>query len=290
VILRQPIAQTRRHQQDLLTLARQEVLRHHRIVLNTPDDPAFARQPPRIRISSRGAPPADRATVGVDLHVSSAPAFAPLRDTNPVLAFIATPARTSSQVCFARVTSGALSPSCLSLSHLHARSLAWSPGGRTILVVGARPDEPERPGVMRLRVTSARAERADASSWRADPRLWRPRAGGETGRVYDIAYDPGSARLAVVTNLGPGGARSVPQVALVRRAEWPDLRNARWLGVTACQLAWSPADTRLAVVTADPLLGCPVPSRAGRLVTFAVDAPKQRMDLAARARNPAWRP
>ena len=41
VILRQPIAQARRHQQDLLTLARQEVLRHQRIVLRPPDDPAL---------------------------------------------------------------------------------------------------------------------------------------------------------------------------------------------------------------------------------------------------------
>jgi hypothetical protein len=41
VILRQPIAQTRRHQQDLLTLTRQEVLGHHRIVLRPPDDPAL---------------------------------------------------------------------------------------------------------------------------------------------------------------------------------------------------------------------------------------------------------
>jgi beta-lactam-binding protein with PASTA domain len=258
----------------------------------SPDGALLAvRSDARIRITSRGAPPADRATVGVDQHVASAPAFAPVRDADPVLAFVATPPQGSSEVCFARVTSGAISPSCLPLPDLRARSLAWSGGGGTILVVGVRRDAPERPGVMRLRLRSEGAERASASSWRADPRLWRPRAGDETGLVYDIAYDPRSTRLAVVTNLGPGGAFTVPQVALVRSERWPDLRSARWLEKTACQLAWSPAGTRLAVVTADPLLGCPLAGGSGgRLVTFAVDAPEQQRDLAAGAHNPAWRP
>jgi hypothetical protein len=41
MILRQPVAQARRHQQDLLTLARQEVLGHQPIVLTGPDDVAL---------------------------------------------------------------------------------------------------------------------------------------------------------------------------------------------------------------------------------------------------------
>jgi hypothetical protein len=37
VLLRQPLTQARRQQQLLLTITRDEVLRHHRIVLNPPD-------------------------------------------------------------------------------------------------------------------------------------------------------------------------------------------------------------------------------------------------------------
>jgi hypothetical protein len=41
VILRQPVTQAQRHQQDLLTLARQEVLGHHPIVFKAAGRPAL---------------------------------------------------------------------------------------------------------------------------------------------------------------------------------------------------------------------------------------------------------
>jgi hypothetical protein len=47
VVLRQPIAHARRQQQHLLTVTRNEVLRHDRIVQNHPDSRHFMQQPPR---------------------------------------------------------------------------------------------------------------------------------------------------------------------------------------------------------------------------------------------------
>src|SRR5215211_988094 len=47
VPLRQPLTQARRQQQLLLAITRDEVLRHHRIVLNPPDATRFVRHPPR---------------------------------------------------------------------------------------------------------------------------------------------------------------------------------------------------------------------------------------------------
>jgi hypothetical protein len=45
VILRQPVPDIRRHQERLLTITRDEVLRHPGIVLNPPDSRTFVRQP-----------------------------------------------------------------------------------------------------------------------------------------------------------------------------------------------------------------------------------------------------
>ena len=47
VVLRQPLHQRRRHQQHLLTITRQEVLGHARIVNNRPDSRPFVQQPRR---------------------------------------------------------------------------------------------------------------------------------------------------------------------------------------------------------------------------------------------------
>lgn len=243
----------------------------------------------QIRIAD-AASPADATTVGVDLQVPSAPEFDPTQDAQPLVAFIATPASGSSQVCFARTTRGAPPRSCLALEDLRARSLAWSPDGATILVVGARLREPDRPGVLRLQLSSAGADPASASSWSADQHLRRPRVNDRTGDVFDIAYDPRSPRLALITNLARDGAQSLPQVVLVRTGEWPELIDARWLDLTGCQLAWSPGGTRLAVVAPDPSTGCPARSRPGRLVTVAANAPARLREITGRARAPAWRP
>jgi beta-lactam-binding protein with PASTA domain len=256
----------------------------------SPDGALLAvRSGSQIRIAD-AASPADETAVSVDPEVPSAPEFDPTQEAAPLVAFIATPQAGSSEVCFARATRGAPPRSCLALADLRARSLAWSPDGGTILVVGARLGEPERPGVLRLQLRAAGADPASASSWRADRHLRRPRVNDRTGEVFDIAYDPRSARLAVITNLARDGARSLPQVVLVRSAEWPDLIDARWLDLTGCQLAWSPGGSRLAVATPDPLTGCPARGRPGRLVTIAADAPARPRELAVRARDPAWRP
>jgi hypothetical protein len=61
VIFGQPLAQPRRQQQLLLTITRQEVPRHARIVLTVPDRPAWAPQTssmqPRRLGSQRRRPP-----------------------------------------------------------------------------------------------------------------------------------------------------------------------------------------------------------------------------------------
>ncbi len=255
----------------------------------SPDGKLLAvREDDRIRISPPGAPRTRPATVRLDRSTVSAPAFAPGRDGDPLLAFLATRKRASSRLCFARVTRGALEPSCLTLPRLAARSIAWSPGGRVILVVGARPGQPERPGVMRLRLRDHSP--ANARSWIVNRLLWRVRRDDRTGSVFDIAYDPASARLAVVTSLGPRGASGAPRVALMTIAAWPNLRGAQWLRQPSCQVAWDPAGDRLALVESASRDGCPAKPEAGLLRAVAVDTARAPQTLAASARNPAWQP
>jgi beta-lactam-binding protein with PASTA domain len=241
-----------------------------------------------LRIATPGATRATPATVRVERDVLGAPAFSPSREGDPLLAFLAARADGSSRLCFTRVTSGALDASCMSLPRLRARSLAWSPGGKVILVVGARPGDAERPGVLRLRMTGAGP--ALASSWSVSRLLWRLRLGDRTGAIFDIAYDPRSPRLAVATSLGPAGAATGPQIALMDVAAWPSLRDAQWLAAPACQVAWSPTGARLAVVEAAGEGPCPAERGSGRLVTFSVRLPRAAKTVADGARNPAWRP
>ena len=255
----------------------------------SPDGKLLAvREDDGIRISPPGAPRTRPSTVRVARWTVSAPAFAPGRDADPLLAFLATRKRASSRLCFARVTGGALEPSCLTLPKLAARSISWSPGGRVILVVGARPGQAERPGVMRLRLRDHSP--ANARSWIVNRLLWRVRRGERTGSVFDIAYDPASARLAVATSLAPRGAGGAPRVALMTIAAWPNLRGAQWLRQPSCQVAWDPAGDRLALVESASRDGCPARRKAGLLRSVAVDTARAPQTLAASARNPAWRP
>jgi hypothetical protein len=226
--------------------------------------------------------------VRLDRFALSAPVFAPRQEGDPVIAFLATRAGSSSRLCFARVKPGALDPSCLTLTNLAARSIAWSPGGRVILVVGARPGQPGRPGVIRLRLRGDAP--ADARSWSVNRLLWRLRLDGRMGSVFDIAYDPVSARLAVVTSLGSDGQSGAPHVALMAISAWPGLHGAQWLDEPACQVAWDPAGGRLALVESDSKDGCPAERKPGLLLSIAVGATGPSQTLAAGARNPAWRP
>lgn len=258
----------------------------------SPDGTLLAvRQGSRIAISKPAAPHADPRTIVIDGRDLSAPAFAPAGSTPaapPLLSFLATPPRGGvSELCIVTVASAAPQPSCRSLPRLLGRSIAWSPGGGVMLVVGARPGLADQPGVLRLHDTGG--DRARASSWSAGRLLWRLRLDGHIGSIFDAAYDPAGQRLAVVTDLGAGAAQSGPQVAVMPVADWPNLRDARWLG-RACQLAWSPTGDRLALVAADAPGGCPANEVAGRLVTLAVDGPQQSQTLSNSARNPAWRP
>jgi hypothetical protein len=180
-----------------------------------------------------------------------------------------------------------LTPSCLTLSRLVARSIAWSPGGRVILVVGARPGELDRPGVVRVRRIGD--EPARAESWRASPLLWHMRFHGRAGSVFDVAYDPAAPRLAVVTSVAPG-TDGRPEVALMALDAWPTLDDAEWVDGSACQVAWDPSGERLAIVQVGASAGCRGDGVPGRLVSVAAAAPRQPRTLAPGARNPAWHP
>lgn len=255
----------------------------------SPDGTLLAmRVGPDLRIVSPPAPGIDPVTIRLGRDTLGAPAFAPMTVGDPLLAFLATSAGGDSRLCLARVGPAAAQPSCLDLPRLHARSIAWSPGASVLLVVGARAGASDRPGVLRVRLT--REEPAEAASWSVDPLLWRLRLGARTVPIFHVAYDPRAQRLAVVTSSAPAGADPAPQVALMDLADWPNLRNARWLERSACQIAWSPTGARLAVVEVDAPGACPADPQPGRLVTLAVDRPSARTTIAEHARNPAWRP
>jgi len=247
----------------------------------SPDGKLLAvRERAGIRVSRPGAPATDAATVRDGAYAVSAPKFAPA-GVGRLLAFLATRPGASSRLCLARVTTGRLEPSCLTLPHLLARSLAWSPGGTVILVVGARPGELDRPGVMRVALTGDAPQRA--TSWRVNRLLWRVRFDGRTGPVFDVAYDPAAPRLAVVTDVAGSG----PRVALMPRASFPSMGQAEWVGGAACQVAWDPSGAGLAIVEAGR---CPAEGATGRLVSLELSAPQRPKTLARDARNPAWQP
>jgi beta-lactam-binding protein with PASTA domain len=239
---------------------------------------------------ARGSPGrAPIATVSTAAGAASMPAFAPVADPSAgVLAFLATPPRGSSRICLAPVVAGTLTPSCGELPGIRARTLAWSPDAATILVTGARPAAPDRPGIVRLQAIAPAV--ADIGLWQIDGRLLRPRRGGVAGSVFDVAFEPSTRRVAVITDVGLSGKRASPQIVLTPATALRSLRGARWLHAGACQLAFSPDGTRIAAVRPDAAIGCGAGGGLGRLVTFAVSAPHASTLLAARASRPAWPP
>src|SRR5271166_1210116 len=83
VVLRQPLAQRGRHQQQLLTITFDEVLGHPRSVLTTPDRPGFAKQP---RVEAGVSPHLGLARASDDLGVSAL--RAPTRLLSPGVASV----------------------------------------------------------------------------------------------------------------------------------------------------------------------------------------------------------
>jgi hypothetical protein len=217
------------------------------------------------------------------------PAFAPVRSAGDrsVLAFLSTPPSGRSRICLTAVVKGRLTPSCGLLAGIRARTLAWSPDAMTILVTGALPAAPDRPGIVRLRATAAAVP--DARAWKVGERVLRPSQGDVTGAVYDVAFDPDARRLALTTDLDPAGRRGSPRIVLTPVSAIRSLRGARWLRGSACQVAFSGDGAWLAAVRPPATGRCGRASELGRLVTFAVDAPRAA-EVTARASRPAWRP
>lgn len=183
-------------------------------------------------------------------------------------------------LCLLRVrpASGAR-PSCRGLGPLVPLGIAAAPGGREMVVVAARHDDPARPGVLRL--VASRAGSSRARDWASDGRLVRP---GPRGAVFDAAYSPDGAALALAT----GAAGRTPHVVLASARGLPSLAGARRTRTAACQVAFDPRGDRLAVVA--PIDGACSPSRRpGRLVVVPVGRPGRPQVVARLARDPSWR-
>jgi beta-lactam-binding protein with PASTA domain len=214
----------------------------------------------------------------------AAPAFAPIDDT-PVVAFTATPgAGAATKLCFARLVRRAPTASCRSIGDVQPRTLEWSPDARELVLVAATAADPSRPGL--LRYSTFAGGESDASAWRADDRRpIRPDRFGRRGSVFDAAFMPGGAQLAIVTDVRPDGRIAPPQVVLAAAARLRDLGDARWLRVPGCSLDVSPAGSQLIVGSPGDRGIC---DDSGALAVVPVDHPRARVRLAAEGGHPAW--
>jgi beta-lactam-binding protein with PASTA domain len=257
----------------------------------SPDGALLAlRSGPRIVIRRVGGAlgSAAIATISTPGVVPSMPAFAPGARDRPVLAFLATRGTGTSSICLAAVVAGEVTPNCRQLPRIRGRALAWSPDAATILVTGARPELPDRSGVVRLTAVTPAA--ADGALWNVDRHLLRPRVGARRASVFDVAFEPSGATLALTTDVAASGAPAAPQIVLARADQELSLRGARWLGTPACQVAWSSDGARLAAVQSGDAAGCGSRPRLGRLVALALDEPHVLTEVTTRASRPAWRP
>jgi beta-lactam-binding protein with PASTA domain len=238
------------------------------------------------RVSSSGSTRV--ATFSIPGAIPSMPAFAPgLTGSRSVLAFLATPPGGLSQICVAAVGSAPIvAPGCRALPGIRARALAWSADARTLLVVGSRPAAASVVGIVSL--TSA-TPAAGIGQWHTRGGLVRPMRDGRLGSVFDIAVDARTGWLALTTDLGSNGQPVAPQVVLTPSDTLPSLAGADWLGVSACQVTWSPDGTRIAAIQ-PPVPGTCDDAGFGSLVSFAVTTPGRVSELAPTASTPAWRP
>ncbi len=180
-------------------------------------------------------------------------------------------------LCFARLGGGDLQPRCARDPKWDlGRAISWRADGRELLVFGVRRGRPGSFGILRYR---------SATAFSADPRDWSGAIATDVSRkgrgVIAAAYSPSGRDVGLVTNIGIERF----QLLVTPAAELRDPR-ARPLPVRACELAWRPDGSEIAVVQSDDACSRPL----GQLVRVDLARPRQTVTVAAGGRHPAYQP
>ncbi|MCW2997654.1 MAG: serine/threonine protein kinase with domain [Conexibacter sp.] len=211
-----------------------------------------------------------------------AAAFVPGRPAR-LLAFV-TADRAGGALCLSRADGDV--PDCLDLPGVTPRAISWGRDGHTLYVTAAPTQDPARPGL--LVFVTPRPGSSATSDYRGGTRLIRPSIDGSTGSVFALAQRPHSDVVAIVTDLDSRGRSGRPQVAVVDAGSIASMTAAHWLGRHACEMAFDPSGTLLAVAAGrDP--ACPASPTVGRLTVVPMIAGLGPVTVTRRGASPAWR-
>ena len=153
--------------------------------------------------------------------------------------------------------------------------ISWRKDGKAVLVGGHRQSNPAIFGVRLYRTSVAFA---------TDPLLWKgtTASAATAGKgVLSATFSPDGKRIAAISNADSDGF----EVALT---DGDDLsfEQAKSTGTAGCDAVWRSDGKQLAAVQEDA--GCT--QTLGKVVSFATSAPTKTSPVAAKGRNPAYRP
>jgi beta-lactam-binding protein with PASTA domain len=206
------------------------------------------------------------------------PAFAPTLKSLTV-AFIRRTA-TSAQLCLARITQFALSPSCTSAPGWDlGGDIDWSPDGSTLLVLGTR-NHGANFGI--LAFTSSVPFSANGSDWGHGTLQTNASVAGQGVYEAVIGPPPGKQMALVAGSVTQGF-----NLYVVPTGQFSYTPAQQLPGVQACQVAWRGDGQELAVMQPHGLCG---PDALGTIVAVAPAHPGTSTILATVGAHPAWQP
>ncbi len=232
---------------------------------------------------SRGSGSARRMTAGPD---DRRPAFSP---DGKVIAFIRrTPTSTGGtdgDLCFVRTGSTLHQGVCITDPKLSVDRPAWSPDGRSILVVAVDATDPNQTELGLY--TSATPDSASPVDWTFQGLVTDKLHGKRPGEgVLYAAFSPDGTQVAIVANWGATNL-SLFRIFL---ASWSNGQlgtpKAVVPSIRACEVSWLSDSKELAVTQADD---CSTGTGAISRVSPATSGTVTTL-RSADAQNPAWQP
>jgi hypothetical protein len=219
------------------------------------------------------------------------PAFSP---DGKVIAFIRAAAEkdaetglTDTDLCFVAATARAARPRCVADPENIVSRPAWSPDGRSIVVV-SRPNVKGPDFQVELELyTSAQANSGNAASWTSQGLVTNDMHGDRPGDVvFHAAWSPDGTQVAISANWNSSSAHLFLLKADQENAQLSE--PTEFQRIRSCELAWRPDSRGLAIVQRDALCG-----ERGGVVRFDLARPAEVFpltNLRLGAQTPVWTP
>lgn len=184
-------------------------------------------------------------------------------------------------LCFVAASASQARPSCITDPATVVARPAWSPSGRSILVVSAPSKDAQQVEVEQF--TSARPNSRRAADWNSAGLITDKMHGDRFGdRVRSMDWSADGTRVAFVTNW----SSATPHVVLAK-AEDDEIGEATSLSrIAACEVVFATEGAALAIIQQDNLC-----TQSGRLARLDPDDPTKLIPLTNTrlgAHDPAW--